>query len=182
MEDSKNIRSDIRIDISTNVKTVISNCKHFFENKDNKQLIFYAVGAPIGKLVNIIEALKLIIPGLYQINRLATVSYQIVGKQRLYPKMEVTLTFDKPIIITEGFQDKMPEEERKKILDTVRENRKNTEKERGMRGLDFRRAWLRIMTRRRRRMRLKHKLIEKKKYLKGKKWTWIIKKFRKKKD
>jgi len=46
--------------------------------------------------------LKLANAGLYQINKIGTVSYQTVDQkgtvqnQRLYPKLEVTLTLDAP--------------------------------------------------------------------------------------
>jgi hypothetical protein len=58
-------------------------------------LHFSAVGGAIGKLVSAVEVLKTVNEGLYQQNKLATVSYQATdskeaqNNQKLYPKMEV---------------------------------------------------------------------------------------------
>ncbi len=97
---------------------------------------FSAVGGSIGTLVSVVEVLKTITPGFYQVNRFATISYQSVeegGKsesqnQRLFPKLEVKLTLDKPSKTTEGFQDALTEDERKKLYDIhikQREDRRN---------------------------------------------------------
>ena len=110
-----------------------------------RELNFSAVGGSIGTLVSVVELLKTITPGLYQINRLATISYQSVeegGKSdnqnpRLFPKLEVKLTLDKPAKPTEGFQDKLDEEERKKLLDLHnkrKDERRNRPRRRGFRG------------------------------------------------
>ena len=60
------------------------------------------------------------VSGLFQLNKLATVSYQSVdGKevknQRLYPKMEVTLSLDDFKDKNEGYQKKMEEPDRLKL-------------------------------------------------------------------
>ena len=110
-----------------------------------RELNFSAVGGSIGTLVSVVELLKTITPGLYQINRLATISYQSVeegGKSdnqnpRLFPKLEVKLTLDKPAKPTEGFQDKLSEEERKKLLD-LHNKRKDERRNRARRRGGFR--------------------------------------------
>ena len=146
MDKSKKPVNDIRISFTSRIGGVVSYCEKLLKENNLRELNFSAVGGSIGTLVSVVELLKTITPGLYQINRLATISYQSVeegGKseaqnQRLYPKLEVKLTLDKPAKTTEGFQDKLTEEERKKLLDihTKRreERRGGFRRSRGFRG------------------------------------------------
>merc|ERR1712004_124774 len=102
-----------------------------------------AVGGAIGKLVNVVENLKVFHAGLYQSNFLTTVSYQAVDRtgkvfnERLHPKMEVNLSLDTLAAPEQGFvQAVVPEEERKamqNLMDKRREERQN-EGERRQRG------------------------------------------------
>ena len=104
-----------------------------------RELNFSAVGGSIGTLVTAVEVLKALQPGLYQVNRLATISYQSVeeGKknevqnQKLYPKLEVKLTLDKPQKTGEGYQEPIKEEERKNILDIQSKRRQGGRPRRG---------------------------------------------------
>ena len=80
--------NDIRIGMDSRVKNVIRYCNGLLKEKTFTFLRFSAVGGAIGKL----EILKVVNPGLYQSNKLATVSYQSVDdehktvtNQRLYP-------------------------------------------------------------------------------------------------
>ena len=148
MEDSENLFINIRIDLNTKRNAIISYCKNVLNNNKCKGLKLSAVGGSIGAMIDIVEPLKMIISGLYQVNRLTSVAYLPVdnnnnevnnGEKRLYPKMEVKLTLEKPTVITEGFQEKLPEEERKKLLDVfikqrekeiLEKERKRLEKER----------------------------------------------------
>ena len=111
MEDSENLFINIRIDLNTKRKIVISYCKNVLNSNNCKGLNLSAVGGSIGKLIEIVETLKMIISGLYQVNRLTSVAYLPVGNnngevnnvaKRLYPKMEVKLTLEKPTVLTEG--------------------------------------------------------------------------------
>ena len=73
------------------------NIKNFKLPKEQTKLLhFAAVGGAIGKLVNIVEVLKVVNPGLYQLNKLATVSYQSVEDGK-----EVNLVYDQPRTGTE---------------------------------------------------------------------------------
>ena len=125
MDKSKKPVNDIRVSYSSRIGGIVSYCEKLLKENNMRELNFSAVGGSIGTLVSVVELLKTITPGLYQINRLATISYQSVeegGKSenqnaRLFPKLEVKLTLDKPAKQTEGFQDKLTEEERKKLLD-----------------------------------------------------------------
>ena len=118
MDKSKKAPNDIRVSFNSKIGGIISYCE---------------------------KLLKTIYPGLYQVNRFATISYQSVEEgsksqtesQRLFPKLEVILTLDKPAQVTEGFQDKLSEDERKKLLDLhnkLREERRNRPRRRGFRG------------------------------------------------
>ena len=124
MDKSKKPINEIRVSYSPRIGGIVSYCEKLLKENNMRELNFSAVGGSIGTLVSVVELLKTITPGLYQINRLATISYQSVeegGKSdnqnpRLFPKLEVKLTLDKPAKPTEGFQDKLDEEERKNCL------------------------------------------------------------------
>ena len=142
MDKSKKPINDIRVSYSSRIGGIVSYCEKLLIENNMRELNFSAVGGSIGTLVSVVELLKTITPGLYQINRLATISYQSVeegGKSdnqnpRLFPKLEVKLTLDKPAKPTEGFQDKLDEEERKKLLDLHnkrRDDRRNRPRRRG---------------------------------------------------
>ena len=142
MDKSKKPINDIRVSYSSRIGGIVSYCEKLLKENNIRELNFSAVGGSIGTLVSVVELLKTITPGLYQINRLATISYQSVeegGKSdnqnpRLFPKLEVKLTLDKPAKPTEGFQDKIDEEERKKLLDLHnkrRDARRNRPRRRG---------------------------------------------------
>ena len=125
MDKSQKPVNDIRVSFNSRIGGIVSYCERLLKEEKMRELNFSAVGGSIGTLVSVVEILKTTTPGLYQTNRLATISYQSVeegGKsesqnQRLYPKLEVKLTLDKPKITTEGFQDVLSEDERKKLLD-----------------------------------------------------------------
>ena len=149
MDKSKKPINDIRVSYSSRIGGIVSYCEKLLKENNMRELNFSAVGGSIGTLVSVVELLKTITPGLYQINRLATISYQSVeegGKSdnqnpRLFPKLEVKLTLDKPAKPTEGFQDKLDEEERKKLLDLHnkrKDERRNRPRRRGFRGRGFR--------------------------------------------
>ena len=142
MDKSKQPINDIRVSYSSRIGGIVSYCEKLLKENNMRELNFSAVGGSIGTLVSVVELLKTITPGLYQINRLATISYQSVeegGKSdnqnpRLFPKLEVKLTLDKPAKPTEGFQEKLDEEERKKLLDLHnkrRDDRRNRPRRRG---------------------------------------------------
>ena len=145
MDKSKKPINDIRVSYNSRIGGIVSYCEKLLKENNMRELNFSAVGGSIGTLVSVVELLKTITPGLYQINRLATISYQSVeegGKSdnqnpRLFPKLEVKLTLDKPAKPTEGFQDKLDEEERKKLLDLHnkrKDERRNRPRRRGFRG------------------------------------------------
>ena len=113
MDKAKKPENDIRVSFNSRIGGIVSYCEKLLKENNVRELNFSAVGGSIGTLVSVVEVLKTITPGFYQVNRFATISYQSVeegGKsesqnQRLYPKLEVKLTLDKPKITTEGFQD-----------------------------------------------------------------------------
>lgn len=82
--------NDIRVGFRTRVGNVISYAEKLLKENNFKTLNFSAVGGSIGTLVNAVEILKYTNKGLYQINRMATISYQSieeggeVNKQNIY--------------------------------------------------------------------------------------------------
>ena len=139
MDKSKKQVNDIRVSFNSRIGGIVSYCEKLLKENNIRELNFSAVGGSIGTLVSVVELLKTITPGFYQVNRLATISYQSVeegGKSdtenhRLFPKLEVKLTLDKPEKLTEGFQDKWDEDTRKKVLDL--HNKRRSERRNGPR-------------------------------------------------
>jgi hypothetical protein len=131
--------NDIRIGMNTRVRNVVRYCNALLKEKTFKSLHFSAVGGAIGKLVSAVEVLKTVNPGLYQQNKLATVSYQStenkeVKNQRLYPKMEVTLSLDDMKEKNEGYQKKLDESERMKLYNAFNEQPVRRPRRGGFRG------------------------------------------------
>ena len=124
MEAQKKPANDIRVGFNSRISGIVNYCQRLLKENNMRELNFSAVGGSIGTLVTAVEVLKALQPGLYQVNRLATISYQSVeeGKKnevqnhKLYPKLEVKLTLDKPQKTGEGYQEPIKEEERKNIL------------------------------------------------------------------
>ena len=145
MEQAKKPSNDIRVRFNSRISGIINYCQRLLKENNLREITFSAVGSSIGTLVTAVEVLKSLYPGLHQVNRFATISYQSVeeGKkdevenQRLFPKLEVKLSLDKPAKIGEGYQEPISEEERKKILDLQNKRRQRTVRRgppRGIRG------------------------------------------------
>ena len=143
MESQKKPVNDIRVGFNSRIGSLVNYCEKLLKENNIRELNFSAVGGSIGTLVSAVEVLKTLHAGFYQVNRFATISYQSVeeGKkgevqnQRLYPKLEVKLTLDKPAKTGgEGYQEPLAEEERKKILDIQSKRREGRPPRRGFRG------------------------------------------------
>ena len=133
--------NDNRISMNSRVRNVIRYSTSIMKEKNLRELKFSAVGGSIGRLLDTVEVLKVLIPNLYQQNKITSVAYQTLDSnntvlnQRLYPKMEVILSYDEFKTKNEGTQDKLKEEERSKIEKIMNERRQQREKEgRGKRG------------------------------------------------
>ena len=133
--------NDIRISMNSRVRNVIRYSTSIMKEKNLRELKFSAVGGSIGRLLDTVEVLKVLIPNLYQQNKITSVAYQTLDSnntvlnQRLYPKMEVILSYDEFKTKNEGTQDKLKEEERSKIEKSMNERKQQREKEgRGKRG------------------------------------------------
>jgi hypothetical protein len=136
--------NDVRIGMSSIVGKVIGYCNLLLTEKKFRSIKFTAVGGAIGKLVNVVENLKVFHAGLNQSNFLTTVSYQAVDRsgkvfnERLHPKMEVNLSLDTIATPEQGFvQAVVPEEERKSLqalMDKRREERQAEGEQRPQRG------------------------------------------------
>ena len=135
--DSKKAENDIRVGMKSRPRYVIKYATSIMNEKKFKELKFSAVGGSIGKLVEIIEVLKVLIPDLYQQNRITSVAYQTVDSnktllnEKLYPKLEVILSTEKFKERNEGTQDKLNEKERKTLEEHLNKRREEREKNRG---------------------------------------------------
>ena len=135
--DNKKADNDIRIGMKSRQKYVIKYASSIMKEKNYKELKFSAVGGSIGKLLDIVEVLKVLIPGLYQQNRITSVAYQTVDSnstilnQRLYPKLEVILSTEDFKNKNEGTQDKLDEKTRKELEDVMKKRREEREKNAG---------------------------------------------------
>jgi len=137
-KDNKKEPNDIRIGMNSRPRNVIKYSTSIMEEKKLTELKFSAVGGSIGRLLDIVEVLKVLKPGLYQQNRITSVAYQTVDSnntllnQRLYPKLEVILSTEEPKVKTpEGYQGKIEEEKRKELEKVLNERREKMEKNRG---------------------------------------------------
>jgi hypothetical protein len=138
--------NDIRIGMGTRVRNVVRYCNSLLKEQKFKSLHFSAVGGAIGKLVSTVEVLKIVNEGLYQQNKFATVSYQStenkeVKNQKLYPKMEVTLSLEDFKEKNEGYQKKLEEKERTDLYNIFIEQ--STRRPRGRGGFRGRRGGFR---------------------------------------
>ena len=139
MEAQKKQANDIRVGFNSRLSGIVNYCQRLLKENNMRELNFSAVGGSIGTLVTAVEVLKTLQPGFHQVNRLATISYQSVeeGKksevqnQKLYPKLEVKLTLDKPSKTGEGYQEPLKEEERTKLLDIQSKRRQGRGPRRG---------------------------------------------------
>ena len=77
-EDPKNTKApnDIRIGMNSRVRNVIRYSQSIMEEKKLRELKFSAVGGSIGRLLDTVEVLKVLIPNLYQQNKITSVAYQ----------------------------------------------------------------------------------------------------------
>ena len=144
-KDSKKEPNDIRIGMSSRPRNVIKYATSVMDEQKLTELKFSAVGGSIGRLLDIVEVLKVLKPGLYQQNRITSVAYQTVDSnqklltQKLYPKLEVILSKEEPKTKTEGYQASMDEKDRKQIETIMNNKREEREKNRGRgRGRGFR--------------------------------------------
>ena len=139
MEAQKKQANDIRVGFNSRISGIVNYCQRLLKENNMRELNFSAVGGSIGTLVTAVEVLKTLQPGFHQVNRLATISYQSVeeGKknevqnQKLYPKLEVKLSLDKPAKTGEGYQEPIKEEERTKLLDIQSKRRQGRGPRRG---------------------------------------------------
>ena len=139
--------NDVRLGQNTRVRNVIRYCNSIIKENNFRELHFSAVGGAIGKLVSTVEVLRIVNPGklfftlgFFQVNKIGTVSYQTVDgqgtvtNQRLYPKLEVTLTLDEPKEKGEGFQAILTETERTQLFELHSNRLGGEDRPRGGRG------------------------------------------------
>lgn len=120
-KDTKKAANDIRIGMNSRPRNVIKYTISIVEEQKLREVKFSAVGGSIGTLLDVVEVIKVLKPGLHQQNRITSVAYQTVDSnktllnQRLYPKLEVTLSLDEPKNKNEGYQGVLEEEKENKF-------------------------------------------------------------------
>ena len=124
--------NDIRVGMNSRVRNVVRYCNSILNEKKATDLKFSAIGGAIGRLVNVVEVLRIVNPGLHQTNKIGTVMYQTVDQQghvqsnRNFPKLEVTLALEEPSEKTDGYQAPLPEDERLKLFELFNERPQRT--------------------------------------------------------
>lgn len=140
MEKQQGPKNHIRIGMNTRVGRVVSYVNELIKTENPSTILFSAIGSSIGTLVNVVEAVKIVnAKEFYQINKISSVSTNSVDSEtnekhveRLSPKMDITLTLDKPTT-DEFFQDKLSEESRLQLFNALN-NRVRRGNNRGGRG------------------------------------------------
>ena len=136
-KDTKKEPNDIRIGMNSRPRNVIKYSTSVMDELKLSELKFSAVGGSIGILLDIVEVLKILKPGLYQQNKITSVAYQTVDSnqklltQKLYPKLEVILSKEEPKNKTEGYQGQLDEKDRKQIETIMNKRKEEREKNRG---------------------------------------------------
>ncbi len=74
----KKAQNDVRVSFNSRVRNIITYCNALLKENNFKTLNLSAIGGAIGKLVDAVEVIKVLNAGLYQVNKLGTVSYQTV--------------------------------------------------------------------------------------------------------
>jgi len=106
----------------TRVKSVIRYVNILLKERNIREINFKAIGLSVGRLISAIEIIKVINPGLYQNNKIGTVCFQQkdsnsqILNEKLYPKLEITLSVDEPTDKGEGYQGKLSEDDRTNFL------------------------------------------------------------------
>ena len=129
----------LRIGAQTGVGSIVRYVSNLIKENKFTEFEFSAIGIAVGKLVSAVEVLKVTHAGFYQINKISTLSIDTKDReqnvsQRLYPKLEITLTKTEPKEKGEGFQNKLEESEREKLLVLLNNANQRVQGERAERG------------------------------------------------
>ena len=132
MSEDKKVSNEIRIGFKTKPKEIISQCEKILQEDKAKDVHLSAVSTSIGDLVIAVEILKIKFPGLFQKNIFSTISPRSSEKknkpetstQRLFPRLEIVLSKEKPK--EEKEEPKVISEEEKKILIETLEKQKES--------------------------------------------------------
>ena len=135
-------KNQIKIGFNTRIGSVVTYSRALLDNDKFTTLSYSAIGGAIGSLVNVVEVLKTLYPKFHQITKISSVAHQTLDNtnnsvlnERLSPKLDVTLSFEKPTQTGEGYQEPYPEEVREKLKNKLDESRnKPREDTRGGRG------------------------------------------------
>mgnify|MGYP002625828724 FL=1 len=129
MSEEQKVSNEIRIGLRTKPKEIIAQCQKLIKEEKVKELHLSAVGNTIGNLVVAVEIVKSYFPDLHQSSEFSTIPARSVEKdkdkktdtkpQRLYPRLEITLSTEKLDEKTEGSKTKISEEERTILIETL---------------------------------------------------------------
>ena len=136
-QQSNKPENQIRIGMNSRVGSIVRYVNLLLKDNKYRSFDFSAIGGAISKLVSAVELLKVVNPGLFQVNHISTVSIEVKDSKsqtvaRLYPKLEVVLTLDEPSEKTEGFQAQLSENQRNRLFELL--NRSAGRGPRGGRG------------------------------------------------
>jgi len=138
-QQSNKPENQIRIGMNSRVGSIVRYVNLLLKDNKYRSFDFSAIGGAISKLVSAVELLKVVNQGLYQVNRISTVSIEVNDSRtqnvaRLYPKLEVVLTLDEPSEKTEGFQAQLPENQRNRLFELLNRSAGRPRGGRGGRG------------------------------------------------
>lgn len=135
MSEEKKPNNEIRIQSRTKPKQVISQCEKLLKEDKVKELHLCGVGNAIGNVVIVAEIMKSYHPELFQQSVFSTIVPKSIEKdkekkvetknQKLFPKLEIILSTEKPNEKKESTAQKITEEERKILIETL-DNQRGT--------------------------------------------------------
>lgn len=135
MSEEKKPNNEIRIQSRTKPKQVISQCEKLLKEDKVKELHLCGVGNAIGNVVIAAEIMKSYHPELFQQSVFSTIVPKSIEKdkekkvetknQKLFPKLEIILSTEKPNEKKESTAQKITEEERKILIETL-DNQRGT--------------------------------------------------------
>ena len=82
-KDNNKPANEIRIGFQSRVRNIINYANVLLKENNYRSINLSAIGGAIGSLVNAVEVIKINNPGLYQVNKIGTVSY-LVRKDDFY--------------------------------------------------------------------------------------------------
>lgn len=127
MSEDKKPNNEVRIGARSKPTQIITRCEKLIKEDKVKEFHLSAIGNTIGDVVVAAEILKSMYPQYYQQSIFSVIAPEPLKKdeknakkdvKKLFPRLEIILTTEKPSEIKEGSQ-KLSEEDRKILIDTL---------------------------------------------------------------